>query len=210
MILRTMLAFGLLIAEFPPAEAQTLSPAEIKAKVDERINGTNEYLKLLNGSDKARNIAAMQIMLTSGDAHLKRIALDYGLYSDDPVVRRAALEGFFSSSPTLEIRIDGSGIEGDTNRERFKNGDISQLGGSITADWHGILSMRVGEFDPKSACWLLEGSKQCLLRLSEDAVSMYLYRKWHSLKLNAEGVLVGYIVPAYVVSPLPASVRVTP
>lgn len=190
--------------------AQTLSPAEIRAMVDERAEGLNEYQALLNDPDPVRSIAAMKIMMQSGDWQLERMALEYGIYSTSTAVRRAALEAFFNASPTLEIWIDGSALDEKHDQSYFR-GDVSGFLGSISSGPRGFLSLKVGDFDQENACWIIHSSnnkKGCLVRLSENSVTLELFGRWHNLVLNDEGELVGQLMTRSSAPPTPVSIKV--
>ncbi|MGD9918355.1 MAG: hypothetical protein AB7U46_10060 [Paenirhodobacter sp.] len=171
-----------------PVFAQSLSPADILAKVEEKTKVTNGYQDLLNDPDPARSMAAMEVMLDSGDAKLQRMALEYGLYSPNPQVRYLALKAFFDGQPVLRMRIDGSKV-----KENFEY-HIDSLGGSIDSAKMGFLSMPVGEFIPDQSCYVRRDRNDCLVRISETEISISLLSgNWFPVTLNDQGQLVGEV-----------------
>ncbi|MDF2142929.1 hypothetical protein [Paenirhodobacter sp. CAU 1674] len=170
-----------------PVVAQSLTPDEIRAKVEEKTNVTNGYQVLLNDPDPARSMAAMEVMLESGDAKLQRMALEFGLYSPNPQVRYTALKAYFDGEPVLSIGIDGGKIK---NQDQF--GDlIREIGGTINGQGDGFSTMKVGEIDAAQSCYLWPNSSSCFIRLSETGVAISLWREWAPLQLDDQGNLVG-------------------
>ncbi|MDF2143273.1 hypothetical protein [Paenirhodobacter sp. CAU 1674] len=170
-----------------PALAQSLSPADILAKVEEKTKVTNGYQNLLNDPDPARSMAAMEVMLESGDAKLQRMALEYGLYSPNQQVRYTALKGFLDGQPVLRLKVDGSRVKDPSDfRRSFRSG-------TVDAAKIGFLSLKVGEFDPEQSCYVTSGTNDCLVRLSETEVSVRPWSAWFSTTLDDQGQLVGEV-----------------
>lgn len=184
------------------AAAQTLSPAEIMAKVDEKAGSANEYQVLLNDPDPGRSMAAMEIMLESGDPKLQRMALDYGLFSPNKLVQYAALKAFFESLPVLRLYIDGSEVK---DQDYFAR-SINDLSGTVDQNKRGFATIKVGEFDPKKSCYKYIGYDSCFVRISETEVAINPWRnKWLHLTLNDQGELrgvVGFAPPAPIMIPV--------
>lgn len=173
-----------------PALAQSLSPADILAKVEEKTKVTNGYQDLLNDPDPARSMAAMEVMLDSGDAKLQRMALEYGLYSPNPQVRYMALRAFVEGRPVLRMRMDGAKVK---DQDYFKR-SISQLDGTVDSAGVGFLSMKVGEYDPKRSCFKHQENNGCLVRISETEIAINPWNSdWFSVTLSDQGQLVGEV-----------------
>lgn len=185
-----------------PVGAQSLSAADIKAKVEAKVGGLNEYQVLLNDPDPVRSIAAMEVMLESGDSALVRMALDYGLFSPNPQVRYIALKAFFDSSPTLRMTMDGSKVED----QRYFTTSVSELDGTVGSGLIGFASMKVGKYDPERSCYQHETRNVCFVRLSETEVSISPWNNdWFKATLNDQGQLIGeigFVPPAPVVIPV--------
>lgn len=184
-----------------PVLAQTLSPADILAKVEEKTKVTNGYQDLLNDPDPARSMAAMEVMLNSGDAKLQRMALEYGLYSPNPQVRYFALKSYFDGQPVLHISIDGSKIK---NQDYFGD-QIRAIDGAIDGRNIGFSSAKVGEVDPAQSCYVWPNTNDCFIRVSETGVAIALWGDWAPLQLDDQGNLVGTVDitgPAPIVIPV--------
>jgi len=170
-----------------PLYAQSLSAADILKQVDEKVSGLNDYQALLNDPDPARSMAAMEIMINSGDTILERMALEYGIYSPNPSVQRAALDAYFASKPTLDVYFDAGSSNSDW---RFYK-PLTQAGGSILQDGTGYMPSGVGAFDPDQNCYLKAGQEQCRARVTDNGVSVHFWNNWYNLKLNDQGELSG-------------------
>lgn len=184
------------------AAAQTLTPEELRALVDERVAALSPYEELLADSDPQRSMAAMEIMLESGDPDLQRMALDHGLYSPNPRVRESAVTAFLQTEPVLQIVLDGSGIE-DVDYGRY----VRTNGGSISADGTGTLSLRIGPFDAEAACFPYVVGK-CALRINGNAILVRLSGYWSPAVLGDDGVLRGEANLAKVDTPVPYSIAI--
>lgn len=189
MLVKTILPALLISAGLSfSAAAQALSPAEIKAKVDEKAGSSNEYQALLNDPDPGRSMAAMEVMLESGDSKLQRIALDYGLFSPNRLVQYAALKAYFESRPVLRLYIDGAEVK---DQDYFAR-SIGELSGTVDQNKRGFATMKVGEFDPKESCYRHNNNNSCFIRISETEVAINPWRnKWVQFTLNDQGELIG-------------------
>lgn len=170
-----------------PAQAQSLTPAEVLQLVEKKVSGVNEYQKLLNDPDPARSMAAMEIMMGSGDPALMRMALEYGLYSPNRSVQRAALDAYFSTKPELNVYFDA----GKSNSDWRFYKPITGGGGSILPDGTGFMLTDVGEYDSEKKCYLRTADGECRLRVTDDAVTVRFWNNWHVLRLNEKGELAG-------------------
>ncbi|HAR52151.1 MAG TPA: hypothetical protein DCS45_09790 [Roseovarius nubinhibens] len=187
-------------------QAQSLSAAEIAAMVDERMGSVDEYAELLNDPDPDRSLAAMQIMIGLEDAQISRMALQHGLTSTSPGVRKAALKAYLDTGPILNIYIDGSSLD----RENLTSA-INQQSGTVDSSGTAFLSYKVGGFDAENGCYDFHvNASYCLLTLSESNVSMNLWSRWTSMTLNAEGNLVGMLQVANIRPSVPVTVPVKP
>jgi hypothetical protein len=181
-----LLTLGLLGASHA-VTAQSLSAADIAAMVDERMGGVDEYAALLDDPDPDRSLAAMQIMIGLGDPQISRMALQHGLTSTNPAVRRAALKGYFDTQPNLEFYIDGSNFDlaGFTTR-------MANVSGSVDANGNGFMTFRVGAFEDGMNFYVYQNwPNLCLVQLSESSVTITAWRKATSFKLDETGLLIG-------------------
>lgn len=71
--------------------------------VDKRAAAADPFQALLNDPNPIRSMAAMELMIESGVPHLVRTAVDFGLLSALPEIRRAAVFGFLTTRPTLLV-----------------------------------------------------------------------------------------------------------
>lgn len=185
---KTLLSLaGFFIMAGAPLYAQTMTPAEILAQVEKKVSGNNEYQQLLNDPDPARSMAAMEIMMGSGDPALARMALEYGLYSPNRAVQRAALDAYFGTQPKLNVYFDAGKSNSDW---RFRN-PITGGGGSIMPDGTGYILTDVGAYDPAQKCYLKVSESSCRVRVTDDAVTILFWNNWHVLNLNDQGELTG-------------------
>ncbi|MDJ1007376.1 MAG: hypothetical protein QNJ13_06070 [Paracoccaceae bacterium] len=177
MVLRFALAALCLVAT--PLAAQSLTPEELRALVDERVNAQNPFAELLNDPDPARSLAAMEIMLESGDRDLTRMALEFGLLSTNPTVRRTAVEAFLKSKPVLSLRFDGAAAN-----ERYFTQRMTGANATITAERIGFWRMQVGDYNPERGCYMLASGKDCFVTVNSDGII-----------LQNEGWMTGRVVP---------------
>lgn len=197
-----LIVFALAVAA--PANSQTLSVEELRAKIDERVSGMNEFQQLLNDPDPARSMAAMEIMMSSGDPALERMAREFGIFSADPVIRRAAIDAWLSGEPVIGVTFDGQATE-NTNFGTF----VKRAGGSVRADKSGYVSLKVGKYDDKLDCYLYSDSKICSFRVSDAGISYNFNRAWAEMQLNDDGVLEGVISFSGVKEPIPVQIAVS-
>lgn len=206
-MLRLFLGLILAVGLISSASAQSMSVEELRKKIDERVGGLSEYQNLLNDPDPERSLAALQIMMESGDDVLERIAREHGLLSTIPAVRRATLEAFFKTGPSLEITLKSDSIP-ENVLGYFRN-EIGQQQGSVVSDG-AYISTKVGAFKNQDGCWVYaRATAKCLVRLSESGVSIFMFGKWHPFKLNEDGVLTGIMTTGWVTTPLAATIPVT-
>jgi hypothetical protein len=171
--------------------AQSLSAADILSKVEETAGGMNEYQALLNDPDPNRSLAAMEIMLGSGDVKLMRMALDHGIYSPDPVMQRTALQGFFDSAPILKIYASG---ENSSKDKGFKRDIENDLSGTVDSGGVGFFTVSVGPYIPDWKCYsFLVNTADCFIALSDSGILIKILGKKGALKMADDGELLGEI-----------------
>ena len=164
-----LLAFAINLSVINTATAQepTLSIEELNAQIDARVSNLNPYRALLNDPDPARSIAAMEIMLGSGDAALERMATEFGVLSSEPQVRRIAVEKLLSLKPVLVVKLDGS----VTEDRSFAQIITSSLDGAVSPDGIGAVKVPLGEFDVGKGCYVwLNDNKYCAVSVSGDGI----------------------------------------
>lgn len=162
-----MFAIAAITAAFlcGPAFSQSLSPEDIKNLIDEKANNLNPYEELLNDPDPLRSLSAMQIMLESGDPDLTRMALEYGLLSNNANVRQQAFESFLKTGPLLAIRFDGTKLK-DKSFPRI----ITSYFEGTYSDGVGYARIAVGEYDSESKCFREEDQNRCFFTINSDGI----------------------------------------
>jgi hypothetical protein len=185
MIFRSAMCIALL--HTLPASSQSLSAADVLAQVDQKVAAANEYQQLLDDPDPARSMAAMEIMLGSGDVTLERMALDYGLYSPNPVVRRTVLDAFFLTQPTFGIYLTQAEGEDNANWDLY----ATKGKGSVLEDGRIFYSIQTGKYNEDKNCYTVFENDDCRVRVSDTEVGVTIWGNWHSLTLNDQGQLIG-------------------
>ncbi|MBK0328408.1 hypothetical protein I5535_14050 [Rhodobacteraceae bacterium F11138] len=187
--------------------AQTPTPEEIAAMVDKRVSERNPYAELLNDPDPQRSLAAMQIMLEGGDADLRRMALEFGVLSPNPVVRRSAVESYLKSGPVLTLKFEG----GDDPGANYSSTVQGYYSGSTEPGNIGYWKIQVGEFSPESGCYLHVNARAgCFVTVNSNGV--YLTHDQYDLlaartNVNDAGLLEGYAKIYQVADPIPVTVQ---
>lgn len=116
------------------------------------------------------------------------MALNYGLYSPNLAVKRAALEAFIETQPVLNIYMEQA--EGEKNEHWSLY--ASKGDGSILEDARFFYNYKIGKFDEEQSCYLYSKSNSyCMLRISDEQIGYSFWEKWHALKLNDQGQLIG-------------------
>ncbi|WGW05331.1 hypothetical protein [Tropicibacter oceani] len=180
------------------AAAQTISLQDFEAQVNQRAGTLSGYQSYLTDPDPQRAMAALQIMLESGDSTLVQMALSVGIYSADPNIRQAALKAFLAGKPALDIFFDGSETVKEDQVEAY-NALMRGYRGSVGANNRASLSLKVGEWSEESGCFVnLDAPEHCLLRVNATTVSLYLVswdgntpHQWVVLELDDDGALTG-------------------
>lgn len=206
------IAFGVLLAITGLAEgatAQSLTPDELEAMINERVNAQNPYRTLLADPDPERSLAAMQIMLESGDSDLTRMALEFGLLSPNPTVRRIAVEAFMATGPVLSIRFDGTETDGDG----FVNLIRGTLTGTLDEDGIGYARAAVGPLSEDGTCFVDMVRGKCLVTINSDGVFLSIYLTWNQpyvsarMVVNDSGQLEGVASLYNVSEPIPVTIQ---
>ncbi len=176
-----------------PLCAQSLSVADLQAKIDAELKKGSEYADLLNDPDPVRAQMAIKLMLESGDEELIKTALDYGIYSPDASVRNAAIKAFFDGIPRLEVQIEGE----KANEEALRyvlSGNYSMV---PNPDNYGVINMDIGGYDATANCYwshqynrILGKRDGCFLRVIGDIVQVRSTdRNWYEMTFLDEGSL---------------------
>lgn len=165
--------------------AQTLSVEDLQKQIDAEMTKGNPYSDLLNDPDPKRALAAMKVMMASGDPELVRIAADYGLYSANEAVRAEALKGFLATKPRVDVYFTEAGSQGDflrAMREAYNS----------TPNSDGVVAATfvVGEYDEKADCYGL-GRRDCALQIRPEAIRISLHDVWTEVILTEDASITG-------------------
>ena len=191
------------------AVAQSLTPEQLEAMIGERVNAQNPYQAFLADPDPARSLAAMQIMLESGDTNLTRMALEYGLLSPNATVRRIAVESFMATKPVLSIRFDGSATEDNDYEGMIR----STLTGTLDTDGVGYARAAVGEKSEDGTCFVDKVRGHCLITINSDGVFLSMHLGQGSpyvsarMIVNDSGQLEGVAALRTVDEPIPVTIQ---
>ena len=190
--------------------AQSLSVADLQKHIDAEVRkeNDNEYIALLNDPDPKRAQAAMKVMMASGDKELRRMAIEFGLYSADPKIQRQAILGVLDAKPNLTVFIDGSKQEAGSIPARNFQTRVGNKRGSIDEQGIARVNYAVGSFDEKQGCYI-DGDthKKCLIVLSGGGITANLLQGSFDLTLNDQGELAGVGGFPYVDAPIGVRVR---
>jgi len=146
--------------------AQSLTPEELTALIDKRVKALNPYQNLLNDPDPDRSLAAMQIMMESGDKDLMRMALEFGLLSPNLSVKRIAFETWLSSGPVMSFRFDGT----DIKDRHYSNTVRSSWNGTIDGTT-GYWRIQVGKRIEEKRCYAnTYDIDKCFITVNSDGV----------------------------------------
>lgn len=165
----TRIIYALLFLGYPVSGyAQGLTPEDLKAKIDAQTAQVDPFQAMLNDPDPTRSLLAVQFMLDSGELPLMRMAVDFGLQSAVPEVKRAAIIGFLKARPVLQLQLKAP--EDDVaNFEDYLRGSTN---GSVLPDGSALYSVNIGEFDADKNCFLGTGTEYCVLEVGPAGVTI--------------------------------------
>lgn len=169
------------------APAAPLTLDQLKARIDAEMSKGDEYAQLLNDPDPARAQAAMRVMLESGDPEMRRIALQYGVFSPDPVVRGEAVQAFFEGKPVVQVHMDGARAEADTLQRVLD----FRLGVALNPEAEGVWMGKLTEIAPDGTCYKVTGwPPGCLFRAVGGTLQLQSTdARWYEVKMTDDGHL---------------------
>lgn len=177
----------MLVGMSAAASAQSLSVEDLQKQIDAEMTKGSEYGELLNDPDPKRALAAMKVMMASGDPELVKVAADYGLYSANEAVRAEALKGFLATKPRVDISFMEAGSQGDflfAMRKLYNS--IPNSDGIVAA------TIVVGEYDAKTDCYGL-GRRQCALQIRPGSIRISLNDLWTEVTLTEDAAITGNV-----------------
>ncbi|WP_240989123.1 hypothetical protein [Salipiger mangrovisoli] len=173
--------------------------------IDKRMSDLNPYQELLSDPDPARSLAAMEIMLESGDENLKRMALEYGLLSPISTVKRIAFETFLKTKPIFSIRFDGANIESAQYVTRMRDWN-----GTLDADGIGYWRIPVGEYHEKNRCFGEASYRpnDCFVTVNSDGIFLTPYGMNARATISDTGSVTGVASLNNVTEPVAFTIRI--
>lgn len=169
------------------ASAQSLSVEDLQKQIDAEMTRGSEYSVLLNDPDPARALAAMKVMMASGDPELIRIAADYGLYSANPAVRAEALKAFLATKPRIDAFFTEAGSDGD-----FRHAMKAHFSSEPNASGVVATTLIIGSYDPENDCYAI-GAQSCGLQVRPEAILIGLDDIWNEITLTKSASLEGSV-----------------
>ncbi|BCH15557.1 hypothetical protein [Mesorhizobium sp. L-2-11] len=204
MFIRALFAAAIFAIGSQPAFSQD-SLSDIKEKLAGKTSELEEVDQLLAHADKNHRIAAMELLLRSGNPIFVKRAKETGLFSSDPEMQQAALNAVFDSGGPFRLVLD---LSGKDDEEHLVKAWSNQL------IWNPETSLaefvfRTAPFDAKAQCWKFPENNTCAIYLSGTTASI---RDWYnasgSFQLGGDGRLSGTFrntgspksvpVPAYI------------
>jgi len=207
-MLRTF-AFSLLMASTNLASAQVLTPDEILAMVNKKVENSGPYAELLNDPDPARQLAAIEIMMGTKDAGLVTMAARAGFLSTDPDVRQKTLEGYLATGPSISIIVDGSAAESSWYESSMK-----EAGAAVSPEGVAGVTYAVGDYDTEKRCYLFVGgsANDCFLQVSNAGVEATAPGSYFKLQgsLSETGTIEGFASVYNVSGGFPSTIQLLP
>ena len=177
------------------AQAQT-SLADIENALGGRASTLGRVEELLSDSDPHKRIAAMELLLESGDPQFIRKAREFGLLSDDHVLRQTALRAILTAGGAFRIEIAVSGKDSTDLSHATRSFEAA-----IDDTGRRILTFVLAEgVDSATGCWM-SARGNCLLVATGDTIQ--LGNAWHvtnvgrltgQFSLTDDGALAGHVV----------------
>lgn len=169
------------------ANAQS-SLDDIEKKLGEKTSELDRVDALLASENRNKRIAAMELLIQSGNPVFVSRAKEVGLFSSDPEMRSKALQAVFEAGGPFRLVIE---LNGDLEENRMGRW-LSQRGSWDDDAKYGSYTFNVDPFDKKVNCWRFKGYNSCAIYLTGDTVSL---QDWSSasgsLTLGREGKLEG-------------------
>ena len=196
----------------PAAGAQSVSLDELTAKLDARSDELSGFRRLLADPDPDRALGAMTLIMETGDPVLINLALEAGLTSAQPVMRKTALDAFIATRPTLFARAELKDDE-EARLDHFKK-FVERAGGSLASETTAIIPLPTGPWDAEKRCFVIDEGEDapCHARIGGDGVAYLLaagrggYEAWAGFELGEDGRLIGSASAQYSGGPVTLTV----
>jgi hypothetical protein len=158
------------------------------------INGQQSELEkldaLLRDPDRNRRIAAITMLLKSGNPLYVQRAREAGLASSDVEMQAAALGAIMDSGGPFKLVVDISGTEDDQDGIKSWMGSEGNWDDAIGK---AIFVFRLGEFDKKNGCWKRPGINACGVTIVGSNIIFQWPPATASFQLSGEGSLEGLL-----------------
>lgn len=188
--LRLVGAF-LLCLTTTPSFAQ-LSLEEIEASVGDMSDEMARVDALLAEPDQNKRLAAMEMLIKSGNPLYEQRARETGLFSSDKEMQRVALKAILDAGGPFRVEVPVQGLNEEATRVRHwvtrtNNGSLFE------GDTKGQFLVYTSAYDEETRCWAFEGnSNKCAFVQSGDH---YILRDWSdfegTIRLSTDGVMIG-------------------
>jgi hypothetical protein len=183
-ILATVM-FGLMAGG---ASAQS-SISDITAQLDARFSEMTQVDALLADEDANRRLAAMELLIKSGNPVYAKRATEVGIFSSDVELQRAALRAVFDAGGPFRILINYGGSTDE------QNGIKRWLGSN--GSWNDTTKIatyifQTTSFDDKQQCWTFKDSSRCAFTMIGSTISIDTWSNAvGNFELDTSGKLVG-------------------
>jgi len=168
------------------AVAQSLSVEDIRAQIEAEQSQPNPYNELLADPDPTIARRAMEIMIESGDAVLRDIAIEFGVNSPDPEFRHLAMLAWFKSNPRMEIVFQNNGSPDQNYRTVSRN-----WGSEPNSQGEFIWITQITGYDGERTCF--RNSQGCLFRHTPNGAWILQAGNWQEIAIDSQGQLSGAI-----------------
>lgn len=189
-----------------PAAAQT-SLADIKAKLAGKTSELAEVDAMLAAPDKNSRVAAMELLLASGNPVFVQRAKEVGLFSSDPEMQSAALRAIFDAGGPFRVLLDLTTAKEDQTGARTW---LSNYQGAWDSDGKvGSYTFSTRPYSEGKKCWQFLSGSNCAFTITGTSVSL---GDWSNvagtLTLDSAGSLTGSFRVTYdrKYVPIPATI----
>lgn len=176
-----------------PSSAQ-LSLDDIEATVGGLSDEMARVDVLLAEPDQNKRLAAMEMLIKSGNPLYAQRARETGLFSSDKEMQRVALKAIFDAGGPFRIEVPVQGLNEDETRVR--RWVLDNQGSLFDGDTKGQFLIYTSAYDEAEKCWKFKGKSYCAFVQSGDH---YVLRDWGNfegtVRLSTNGLLVGEGAP---------------
>lgn len=143
----------------------------IEAELGGRAGELERVRLLLADPDPDRRVAAMELLLQSDDDIYRQRAREFGLFSDDPTLRRTAVHAIFDAGGAFRIEMDPVS-EDSTNTGEF----LQRYRGSRDSAGNGSVAFVLTPgFHAENVCWT-DRDDVCRLQPIGDTIHLTSWR----------------------------------